>query len=170
VSKLPKDYEEQGNKMAQRCAYLVKMYNIPPKLVVNTVQTNIYLVPIGGARTWETKGSKHVLIHGVDDKRQFTVAASSAASGEVLPFQVIFQGLTSCSLPPLNDGRHDCNNVGWHLTQSSNHWSTLDTCKEFVQTILVTYRALQIDLFNLPNDLTMIWLIDCWSVHISKDF
>jgi hypothetical protein len=126
--------------------------------------------PIGGARTWETKGSKHVLIHGVDDKRQFTVAASSAASGEVLPFQVIFQGLTSCSLPPLNDGRHDCNNVGWHLTQSSNHWSTLDTCKEFVQTILVTYRALQIDLFNLPNDLTMIWLIDCWSVHISKDF
>jgi hypothetical protein len=77
--------------------------------------------PIGGARTWETKGSKHVLIHGVDDKRQFTVAASSAASGEVLPFQVIFQGLTSRSLPPLNDGRHDSNNAGWHLTQSSNH-------------------------------------------------
>jgi hypothetical protein len=35
---------------------------------------------------------------------------------------------------------------------------------------LVTYRALQIDLLNLPKDQTMIWLIDCWSVHVSKDF
>jgi hypothetical protein len=72
AGKLPKDYEEQGKKMAQRCAYLVKMYNIPPELVVNTDQTGIHLVPTGGAKTWETKGSRHVLVHGVDDKRQFT--------------------------------------------------------------------------------------------------
>ena len=30
--------------------------------------------------------------------------------------------------------------------------------------------SLQIDLFNLPNDQTMIWLIDYWSVYVSKDF
>ena len=75
------------------------------------------------------------MVHGVDDKRQITVAASSAASGKVLPFHVIFQSSTSRNLPPLNDGRIACEESGWHVTLTSNHWSTLDTCKDFVDKI-----------------------------------
>jgi hypothetical protein len=113
-----------------------QVHNIPPQLVVNTDQTGIHLVPTGGARTWETKGSNHVNVHRVEDKRQITVGVSSAATGFILPFQVIFQGLTSRSLPPLNDGKHECLKNGWHLTFSGNHWSNMDTCKDFMNTIL----------------------------------
>ena len=140
VGKLPKDYEDQGKAMAQRCAYLVSVHNIPEELVVNTDQTGIHLVPTGGSRTWETKGAKHIRIHGQDDKRQITVAVSSAASGKCLPFQAIFQGITNRSLPKLEGGRYDCEHARWNLTFSHNHWSTLDTCKEFVEKILVPYK------------------------------
>jgi hypothetical protein len=170
VGKLPIDYEEQGRKMAQRCAFLVRVYNIPEGLIVNTDQTSIHLVPTGGARTWEVKNSKQVMVHRVEDKRQITVAASSAANGKVLPFQVIFQGLTSRSLPPLNDGRIACEESGWHVTFTSNHWSSLDTCKDFVDKILSSYRKAQIEELGLPNHQEMIWLIDCWSMHISQEF
>ena len=41
--------------MTLRIAYLIKLYNIPLSLVVNTDQTNIHLVPLVGDRTWEKK-------------------------------------------------------------------------------------------------------------------
>ena len=53
--KLPKDWEEQGLKMAYRAAYLVKAYSILAELFVNTDQTGIHLVPTGGAYTWGKK-------------------------------------------------------------------------------------------------------------------
>jgi hypothetical protein len=108
AGKLPKDFEEQGKAMAQRCAYLVKVHNIPKELVVNSDQTGIHLVPTGGSRTWETKGAKHVKVHGAEDKRQITVTVSSAADGRCLSFQVIFQGTTTKSLPKLEGGREEC--------------------------------------------------------------
>ena len=54
--------------MAQRCAYLIKIHNIHEYFVVNSDQTGIYLVPTGGARTWDTKGIKQVSVHGLEDK------------------------------------------------------------------------------------------------------
>jgi hypothetical protein len=98
------------------------------------------------------------------------VAASSAANGQVLPFQVIFQSLISRTLLPMNQGRQTCEDAGWHLTCSSNHWSNLDTCKAFVEKILTPYRISQIEELGLSKDQEMVWIIDCWSVHISKDF
>jgi hypothetical protein len=104
--------------MVQHCAYLVKIHNIPESLVVNTDQIGIHLVPTGGAQTWEEKNSKYIKVCGVEDKRQITVATSSAANGHALSFQAIFQGLTPRSLPPMNDGCLSCEDVGWHLTFS----------------------------------------------------
>jgi hypothetical protein len=94
--------------MAQRCAYLVSVHNIPSELIVNIDQTGIHLVPTCGSRTWETKGAKHIRIQGQDDKRKITVVVSSAASGKCLPFQAIFQGTTIRSLPKLEGGRLNC--------------------------------------------------------------
>lgn len=54
--------------MAQQCAYLVEVHNMLQQLVVNTNQTEVHLVPTGGAKTWETKGTKHIKVHGGEDK------------------------------------------------------------------------------------------------------
>ena len=127
-------------------------------------------MPIGGSRTWETKGAKHVKVHGAEDKRKITVTVSSALDGHCLPFQVIFQGTTTKSLPKLEGGRKECELLGWNISYSYNHWSTLEMCKEFVERFLKPYLVSQIELKALPADQEMIWLIDCWSVHISKEF
>jgi hypothetical protein len=156
--------------MSQRVAYLVKAHSIPPELVVNTDQTGIHLVPTGGAHTWVLKGSKNVLVHGNEDKRQITVSVSSTAAGGLLPFQVVFTGLTQRSLPPRNSGRIGCEDAGWHLTSSNNHWSNLTTCQEFVERILQPYRVQQTEVLQMDKGTKLIWLIDCWSVHKSKEF
>ena len=156
--------------MAQRTSYLVKAHSIAPELVINTDQTRIHLVPAGGARTWAEKGSKHVQILGMEDKRQITVSVSSSAAGNLLPFQLVFTGTTDRSLPPRNEGRQMCEDVGWHLTYSNNHWSNLTTCKQFVEQILQPYRRKQVQEMGLDEETKLIWLLDCWSVHISKDF
>jgi hypothetical protein len=139
-------------------------------MVVNTDQTSIHLIPTGGAHTWDEKGTKHVKVHGMEDKRQITVAVSSSAVGSLLSFQVIFTGTTSRTLLPSNMGRRECEAARWHLTFSSNHWSTLSTCQQFVVNILQPYREQQIEKLGLSQDSKLIWLIDCWSVHTSKEF
>ena len=62
---------------------------------MNSNQTGIHLIPIGGSRTWETKEAKHVKVHGAKDKRQIIATIFSAVDGCCLHFQVIFQGTTT---------------------------------------------------------------------------
>jgi hypothetical protein len=170
ASKLPKDWKIQSLRMAQRVAYLVKYYNIPFELVVNTDQTGIHLMPTGGTKTWEEKRAKSVAVVGQEDKRQVTVAVSSSSAGDILPFQVIFTRTTKKSLPPMNKGRRLCENAGWDITNLSNHWSNLATCKDFVEIFLQPYKLKQIEKLRLKEDTPIIWLIDCWSVHTSETF
>ncbi len=54
--------------MAQICVYLIMVHNIPQELVVKIDQIGIHIVPKGGVRTWETKGSQIVKVHGIQDK------------------------------------------------------------------------------------------------------
>ena len=84
--KLPTNWEKVGLKMAQRVAYLVKAYSNSPKLFVNTNQTDIHLILKGGAYTWNVKGSKHMFVYGVDDKRQIIVSTSSTSTGNIIHF------------------------------------------------------------------------------------
>ncbi len=67
------------------------------------------------------KRTKHVKVHGAEDKRQIIVTVSSAADGRCLPFQVIFQGITTKSLPKLEGGREECELSGWNISYSYNH-------------------------------------------------
>jgi hypothetical protein len=75
-------------------AYLIKVYNIPLSLVVNTDQTIIHLVPLDGDRIWEKKRSNDVGVIGGDDKNAIIACISSAADGSLLPLQLIFSGTT----------------------------------------------------------------------------
>ena len=110
-------------------AYLVKVYDILLYLVINSDQTGIHLVPSAGGRTWDVKGVKDVKILGLEDKRQITCVVSSNASGELLPPQLIFIGTTNRCLPKYIVAKIKCLEEGWHLTFSTDHWSTLETSK-----------------------------------------
>jgi hypothetical protein len=45
-------------------------HNIPQELVLNTDQIGIHIVPTCGDKTWETKGSQNVKVHGMEEKCQ----------------------------------------------------------------------------------------------------
>ena len=170
TSKLPLDWSKQGLDMAYRVAYLVKAYSIPPQLVLNNDQTGIHLVSNAVERKWKPKGEKHVQVLGIEDKRQVTMVVTLNAVGDLLPPQVVFTGTTKRTLPPQSEGKKMCLQDGWNLTYSENHWSNLQKTKQCVDAILIPYLQQQIQELGLPKDQRMVWLLDCWSVHISKGF
>lgn len=155
--------------MAQRCANLVKVHNIPKELI-DTDETCIHLVRTKISTTWKTKGAKYIKVHGTKNKRHVIVNVSFAANGHCLFFEVIFQGTTTKPWPKLQGGRKECELSEWNIFYSHNHWSPLQTCKEFVDRILRPYLDAQMQQMALPANQEMIWLIDYWSAHISKEF
>ncbi len=119
ASKLPEDWEKQGDETAYRVAALCKLHNIPPELVVNSDQTAIYVRP-ASKQTYETKGVKVVRSLGKDEKRQITGMVSSTSSGSMLPLQLIFQGKTTAVVPNHVEAR-EVLRKGWDLTSTENH-------------------------------------------------
>ena len=103
----------------------------------------------------------------MDDKRQITAVVASSLDGCLLPLQLIFQGKTDASLPPHTDHSR---NAGFHLTKSSNHWSSQETMQEWCNHILVTWRNKMIAQHNLPANAAVVLQLDVWAVHISKEF
>ena len=81
-------------------------------MFVNTDQTGIHLVPTSGAQTWAKRESKHVLVHGMEDKRQVTVLVYFSTNGNLLPFQIVFTGTTDKNLPPQYTCRLQCEGAG----------------------------------------------------------
>ena len=127
------------------------------------------IAPALAQRTWNAKGSEPVQLIGADDKRAITATMSSAASGDLLTTQLIFQGKTS-RVVPKGEAAERLKFAGHHLTSTINHWSSLDTCKEFVLQVLKPWWKKIIAEKRLQETVKLIWLIDCWSVHVSKAF
>jgi hypothetical protein len=75
------------------------------------------------------KRSKTIQVFGIEDKKQITSTISSVVNGTLLPLQIVFQGTTNQSFPPMNKGRITWSSFGFHFTYNSNHWSTLETTK-----------------------------------------
>jgi hypothetical protein len=126
--------------MVYRVTYLAKAYNIPPSLIVNSDQTSIHFVPTIGKCTWESRGSKHIHVLGIEDKWQVTMVVSSFAARILLPLQVIFIGNIVKTLPLNNQRKAMCVIDGWDLTYNENHWSNFDTTKHFVENVMVLYH------------------------------
>ena len=69
--------------------------------VVNTDQTQVVYAS-NGKSTYNLKGEKQVQVEGKDEKRAFTLVVGVSMRGEALPFQVIYHGATTRSLPSPN--------------------------------------------------------------------
>jgi hypothetical protein len=90
-----------------RLAYYVRVCSVPPSNIFNADQTGVTLVPSGNDRTYDAKGGKDVSVIGSEEKWAFTVCLCSAADGTILPFQSIWKGKTTSSLPKTRDQFRD---------------------------------------------------------------
>lgn len=68
------------------------------ELFVNSDQTQVVYAQ-GSKLTWTKMGSRQVTVIGEEEKRAFTVVVSISNSGELLPFQAIYQGQTAKTCP-----------------------------------------------------------------------
>lgn len=166
ASKLPIDWHAQGNKMAQRIAANMEIYEVHPSLVVNMDQTGVHLVPVDN-HTYEARGSKDVKVIGAEDKRQITACVASSLDGDLLPLQLIFTGSTAKCLPPSTPAAIA---ASVHITHSDNHWSSQETMQQWIKEVLVPYANLRIMQHALPADSKIILVLDVWAVHKSIEF
>jgi hypothetical protein len=166
---LPADYEELSRDMCQRLAILVFSHKICKELVVNADQTGMHLLP-GRGRTLAKRGVKCVTIKGADDKKMVTLLPACTPAGNLLPAQLTFKGKTAASLPP-PEVRADDKYDGWFFSLNpKNNWSSLETMKEWVKKVLDPYFSAVKFRMGLGAGQKSVLLLDCWSVHKSKEF
>ena len=169
--KVPSNWEALCWQMVLRLAYFVFVHQIPKNLVVNADHTGIMYTQLKG-KMWITKQQadakdKSVRNHG--DKRQFTLLASTAASGTTLPHQAVVAGTTSACLPKFPGTTYTATLVAknkqaikagekgkvsaCHVLKGAapsvvnigsfcatvNHWSDDITTRAYVSDILVPY-------------------------------
>lgn len=174
AQKLPNNVDTILEEAYLREAICIRNYNIPAELRVNTDQTQTVYVQ-GANNTWHPKGDKQVPAIGIDDKRAFTLVPSISASGDLLPFQAIFQGGTTQSCPAKTCPAYkEAMKLGFCLepSKTETYWSTLDTMKSLVKDIIAPYFETKKTELGIVDPTTQysIWKIDCWSVHKSKAF
>jgi hypothetical protein len=167
--------ERRTTKAAQkffRLAHVIRDWAVPALLIVNTDQTQI-VYQQGTGSTWTQRGVKQVAVVGQEEKRAFTLVPSISASGKLLPMQAIFQGKKAASCPSSNAARYaEAVALGYIMLPSgtATYWSNMDTMHLLADNIIAPYfEAMKISL-GLPSSQVSIWLIDCWSVHRSKEF
>ena len=79
------------------------------------------------------KGEKHVAKKGATDKRCVTVTLSETLKGDILPFQIIYKGKTSRSLPSVQFPEGFC------LSFNETHWSNEAETIRLLKKVIVTY-------------------------------
>jgi len=79
---------------------------------VNSDQTGVHLVPNGGEKTWEPKGTKHVQMLSLEDERKMTMVVSSNTIKNLLPPRIVFTGSTPKMILLNSNGKTSCINNG----------------------------------------------------------
>ena len=132
------NHEEVLTAAFLREAMMIRNHGIPAELRVNTDQTQI-IYQQGTKETWNKKGEKQIATVGLEEKRAFTLVPSITASGDMLPFQAVFSGKSSLSLPrPGSRGYAESERLGFKLEFSMNasYWSTQKTMGDLVTDIV----------------------------------
>ena len=168
--------KEQVEGMGKRVAAAAAKYNIVhPCFIINWDQTAV-LLQQASPYTLADKKSKQVPLAGEEEQRQITAVVASTLGGELLPLQLIFTGQDKNkkqqkAVPELNTQLQK-RKQGWHLTQTYNHWSSLESMKDYIKKIIDPWVRAKKKELKLPAQTQShaVLILDCWSVHTSKDF
>ena len=171
--KLPEDWEEQCAKMVKRVSAKAAQHNIThPCFIINWDQTALLLMQ-GHGYTYHDVKDKHVPMIGQEEKRQITAVVTSTLDGDLLPMQLIFKGQDKNkqqqkAVPTLPEWVARRTRE-WHLTQTYNHWSSLESMKDLIRNIIkpwVEGKGREHNI-HIPH---CVLLLDCWSVHKGHEF
>ena len=172
AQKIPEDAAELCQASICRQALAIRNHSIPAACRINIDQTQVVIAG-GNDYTYETIGSSQVSAVGHEEKRAFTVVVGIAASGDVLPFQVVWKGMTSAVLPKATTPhRRQADEIGiqWVPSGTRTYWSTFETMCSYVNDIVAPYSNDQKERLGLPQDQECILQLDVWSVHRGKEF
>ena len=174
--KLLANAEDQMEACAFRLPVAIADHDIPDACVINGDQMgNTYSQ--SGQSTYAETGTNQVTVVGKEDKRAFTIMVGVSMSGEVLPFQVIYVGSSSASLPRLEKpgsaykaANDEAKRLRFQFENGGKkHWSNMQTMKSYVTHVLAIYFNTQRTRLNRPGQVCL-WVIDCWSIHRSEEF
>jgi len=135
---------------------VVEMEGMPAEFIINFDQTGIKYVPIS-PWTLDKEGAKRVAIVGKEDKRQITAVLGCSMSGDILPFQLIYEGKTSRCLP---------NYVfpeGFDITCNVTHWSNETTMLRYLEKIVFPYVSQKQEKLGFSLDFPALLLFDNFS-------
>lgn len=99
---------------------------------------------IGNNTTYDEKGARQIDVAARDEKRAYTLLVASSAAGDILPFQQVWSGATSRSLPRKNI-RASAEAKGFHFAfaeskKKTSHFSTFKTMTEVCQLPRAMYH------------------------------
>lgn len=97
AKKISKDPEDKENYLS-RMALIIKDHKIPPELVFYWDEYGQELVP-SSKNTFAKRGSKDVIIQGLEDKRQITGTLCHNGNHEFIGAQLIFKVFMRMFLP-----------------------------------------------------------------------
>ena len=110
----------------------VEKHNIPHSLIINADQTPWKYVPVGRSASAE-KNVKDVPISGSADKRSITATFAEILDGSFLPFQLIYKGKTTQSLPKIDFPD------GFSLSVNEKHFSNTQESIKFLKEIVIPF-------------------------------
>ena len=107
-------------------------HNIPHSLIINADQTPSKNVPARRSTLTE-KNVKDVPISGSADKRSITATFAETLDGSFLPFQLIYKGKTTQSLPKIDFPD------GFSLSVNEKHFSNTQESLKFLKEIVIPF-------------------------------
>ena len=151
MREIPADFEIKKEAYVKVAAELIYEYQVPPQLVINGDETAVQLVSRAN-RTRNIRGAKRVRMLGMgEDKAQITTTIFVTENGDVLPFQMIFEGKTD-RCHPKHAKPEDCL---W--THTASHWQSVITYCALIEAIIVPYKNRMIDSLGLDkNQMTIL--------------
>ena len=123
-------------------------------MVINWDQTGIKYVPVS-QWTMVEKESKRVELEGVNDKRQITAVFAGSLTGDFLPVQLVYEGMTSKCYPNGVDFPAD-----WLISATPNHWCNEETMLLYITKVIVPYLQQKKKEMGLPDDQSSLVIFD----------